>query len=992
MRRAIPLGTILLAAALVVPEPTSSVVPAPSRAGLASIAEGSAALVREAASAPGPVAAPGTSGVPSEAYLEAQAHAHDRLVLAPPRPVTVPLRPRDSDGPPSEGQRVPSSAQASGDAGSHAGGGAGGTGLVASHRLAQAGTTPSPTDAQPTAASVPPTSTASPTNGAQANSPVPAGPGREVYGFLPYWELADPTLTLDYSVLSTIAYFGVTASADGTLQQLGSDGTPEAGWTGWQSGNLTAIIDAAHAQGTRVALTIERFAWDPTGAAASAALLGSPAAQATLIGQIVAQVVSRGVDGVNLDFEPVPPGQAASFDALVRGLRAALDAARPGLELVVDVTGDPGNYDVPGLTAPGAADALFVMGYDYRGAGATSAASISPLASTTYYTDLTRTVGRYLTLTTPGHLLLGLPYYGRAWSTVSNTPNAATLPQNSQNGYSVAAPYDVAVGLAETNGRQWDAAETSAWTAYQRQNCDACPSVWRELYYDDAQSLAAKYQLVIAANLRGTGMWALGYDGTRPELTQLLRQTFGSTAPLPPTGELTVTAGGSPGNPPNAFSPNGDGVADTASLSWWVSEDVTGTLSIASGSSVILSTPVTSTSGSATWNGTTATGAPAPDGTYAVTLAVKGARGVALTLRSTVVVNRVLGFLRASPNRFYPQDGDRYAPVTRITFRLARATTSTLRILDAQGHVVRTAWYARRTPAGTSAWTWDGRGDTGAPVPQGDYTAQVVATGPAGRAFLARSITAAAYLVRTAVAETATGRTLVVNAWASEPMRSAPTFTLTASGQTLAGSVTSLGAGHYQAAFSGAALSGTGTVTISGMDAGGRLNRYGLRVSLGPPLLPTAPSPGPPQPPGASPSPSPSADSTPLPGASPPPAPSPGATGSPSASPGPTPLPSASPSPAPSPGPSPTPVVCPATITARCPLVRIRSAPDPTAAVVATVDQGATATAVAVVQGGTYTSSCNQLGTFQAWYALTVLDGQPLATPLFTATAFWGVR
>ena len=169
--------------------------------------------------------------------------------------------------------------------------------------------------------------------------------------------------------------------------------------------------------------------------------------------------------------------------------------------------------------------------------------------SQTYYTDLTRAVGQYLALTSPGHLLLGLPYYGRAWSTVSNAPNAATLPQNDQNGYSVAAPYDVAAGLADTNGRQWDATETSAWTAYQKQNCDTCPNVWRELYYDDAQSLAAKYQLVLSDKLRGTGMWALGYDGTRPELTALLHQVFGAAPPLPPTGAVSVTATGSPGNP-----------------------------------------------------------------------------------------------------------------------------------------------------------------------------------------------------------------------------------------------------------------------------------------------------------------------------------------------------------------------------------------------------------------------------------------------------------
>jgi spore germination protein YaaH/flagellar hook assembly protein FlgD len=944
MRRVTPLASLLLAAAMVAPGGVASSVAAPTLA-----VGGSGA---------------NPQGVPSEAYLEAAAHAHDHLSLESPRPVTVALRQR-----PSERFAIDGRPAGSGGAGASAGaarspGSAGGAPPAgASRQLAQAGAAPTPgatpsPGTTPTPGTTPPPGT-TPSPGTTPPPTANGGPGREIYGFLPYWELGDPTMTLDYSVLSTIAYFGLTATANGTLQQVGSDGTPEAGWTGWQSGNLTSIVDAAHAQGTRVALTVERFAWDTTGAANSTALLSSPAAQTTLIGQIVAQVVSRGVDGVNLDFEPVPAGQSANFVALVRSLRVALDAARPGLELVLDVTSDPGNYDVPDLTAPGAADALFIMGYDYRGAGAANAASIDPLQSQTYYTDLTRAVGRYLALTTPGHLLLGLPYYGRAWSTVSNVPNAATLPQNDQNGYSVAAPYDVAAGLADTNGRQWDATESSAWIAYQKQNCATCPNVWRELYYDDPQALAARYQLVLSTNLRGTGMWALGYDGTRPELTALLHQVFGAAPPLPPTGAVSVTATGSPGNPANAFSPNGDGVADTVSLSWWVSEPMTGTIAVRTGTSTIWSAPVTASSGSVTWNGTRTAGTAVPDGTYDVVLSVKDARGNTVEQTASVIVNRVLGFLYTSPNRFYPQDGDAYARTTTIRYRLAGAATSTLRILNAAGAVVRTAWYARHTPAGTYTWTWDGRDAAGAMVPQGDYTVQAIATGTAGRAFLARPLTVAAYMVRTTLSGKAPGLTYTINAWASEPMRTTPSITLVAAGQTLAGTVSVPGTGHYQATFDGPALVGPGTVTISGLDAGGRIARYSFRVSFG--GTPPAPSP------------------------SPTPSPSPGAQASPSPSPG----SSASPGPSPSPSPTPSAAGYPATITAMCPSIRVRTAPSSTAAVAMTVDTGATATAGAAVVGGSYASSCFQVGTFQSWYLLTAINGQPLASPLYVATAFW---
>jgi spore germination protein YaaH len=39
------------------------------------------------------------------------------------------------------------------------------------------------------------------------------------------------------------------------------------------------------------------------------------------------------VDGVNVDLEPVPNGQKARFTLLMKEMRAALDAVRPGLEL-----------------------------------------------------------------------------------------------------------------------------------------------------------------------------------------------------------------------------------------------------------------------------------------------------------------------------------------------------------------------------------------------------------------------------------------------------------------------------------------------------------------------------------------------------------------------------------------------------------------------------------------------------------------------------------
>ena len=75
----------------------------------------------------------------------------------------------------------------------------------------------------------------------------PGGLKREVFGFLPYWELTDSSTRLDWEKLSTIAYFGVGAAANGDLQKKNSDGSTTVGWSGWTSSKMTGVIE----RGTR---------------------------------------------------------------------------------------------------------------------------------------------------------------------------------------------------------------------------------------------------------------------------------------------------------------------------------------------------------------------------------------------------------------------------------------------------------------------------------------------------------------------------------------------------------------------------------------------------------------------------------------------------------------------------------------------------------------------------------------------------------------------
>ncbi|MBF8291029.1 MAG: hypothetical protein HW391_1997, partial [Chloroflexi bacterium] len=174
------------------------------------------------------------------------------------------------------------------------------------------------------------------------------------------------------------------------------------------------------------------------------------------------------------------------------------------------------------------------MGYDYRGASASSAGSISPLSGPPY--DLTDTVAAYTARVSPSKLILGVPYYGRAWSTETDAFHSKNI-SGTRYGASVTATYTTAMDLAARHGRRYDSVEQAPWTAYPKETCTTtygCVTAWRQLYYDDDASLKLRYDLVNRAGLRGAGIWALGYDGTRPELNAALADKFlrDTTPPL----------------------------------------------------------------------------------------------------------------------------------------------------------------------------------------------------------------------------------------------------------------------------------------------------------------------------------------------------------------------------------------------------------------------------------------------------------------------------
>lgn len=358
--------------------------------------------------------------------------------------------------------------------------------------------------------------------------PLPNGLRREVLGFLPYWKLdATTRASLRYDLLSTIAYFSIGVEADGSLLR-GSAATPSTGWAGWTSAAMTQVMNAAHAQGVKVVPTITLMSSNGDYTKLTT-LLNDPNHRARLIAEVVAVIAGRNADGVNVDFEPVPTSLRAQFTGFIHELKAGLVNAGVPSYLTVDTMAGAAawatGYDVVGLAAPGGADALMVMAYDFSWSGSARAGGVAPIDSDYIYAS-SDAMRDHLARVPASKLIWGIPYYGRAWNTdtdVLNSPVRSPSQSVAFSYYFVDAdgPQGGAF-LAARHGRRWDPKGLVPWFAFWDGNSNGA----RQGYYEDPESLRIKYDIVLRNRIGGIGIWALGMDTGSPDLWNVIRERF----------------------------------------------------------------------------------------------------------------------------------------------------------------------------------------------------------------------------------------------------------------------------------------------------------------------------------------------------------------------------------------------------------------------------------------------------------------------------------
>lgn len=322
--------------------------------------------------------------------------------------------------------------------------------------------------------------------------------------------------------LSDLSYFSYQ------VDYLTGNATNPAQLVNW--GNNATVL-AAKANGVNVNLAVTFFGNSTT----FGTFFGNATAQQTLITNLINEVSTADVKGVNIDFEGggLSTTHMTAFVAFLGNLRTQLLAVRPNSEISIDIQGSAvtsANY-ITNLNT--VVDLLILMGYDYYWSTQNYPGPIAPTwqfpkaaADPNGHGNVANDLNTMLRFAPKEKVLLAMPYYGRRW----RTTNGCVLPADGNAAPLSTQTYtqfrDNTSGYYNTTLR--DPYSYAAYHCFNDVN-----TVPNQQFIDDGYSLQTKYDLIYQRGLAGGAMWRLGYDAGYTDLWNLINNNLSNCAVMP---------------------------------------------------------------------------------------------------------------------------------------------------------------------------------------------------------------------------------------------------------------------------------------------------------------------------------------------------------------------------------------------------------------------------------------------------------------------------
>lgn len=290
------------------------------------------------------------------------------------------------------------------------------------------------------------------------------------------------------------------------------------------------VVETAHRQGMPVYLLVHNLLYPggpEVGRRAAHQVMARPELRAKVIAHILEILRREGYDGVNVDFEGIAAADRDAYTEFVRQLARALKPAGYAVTLSVPakVADHPAHawgypYDYAALGE--LADYVAVMTYDYHGY-ATGPGPIAPL-------DWVLRVAAYARATMPPErVLLGIAAHAFDWPLDGGSPRYLGARE--------------ALSLARVLGIHPSVDPMRGATFRYRDPQGRLREVW----FETAETAAAKVAAAEALGLGGIALWRLGFED--PRLWTVIE------AAVPVATGLRPSASGGAGAAPDTRAP-----------------------------------------------------------------------------------------------------------------------------------------------------------------------------------------------------------------------------------------------------------------------------------------------------------------------------------------------------------------------------------------------------------------------------------------------------
>jgi spore germination protein YaaH len=349
-------------------------------------------------------------------------------------------------------------------------------------------------------------------------------PENEVFGWHPYW-MGSAWESYPFELLSTISYFSYKLDPN-----TGSYTNPKQ-MNEWRN---TAMIDSAKLKKTKVLLTVSSH-----GYANNNSFLGDQAKWGVMIDSVSALLLERDADGVDINFENLPYLKRGSFNRFIEELRKRLNqkfgTKTPIISLTLPAVDSREIFDVQDLQK--FVDLFVIMGYDYN-TGPQLQGAVAPLIPfETKNISLNNTLKYYLEAgIDPSKTVLALPYYGSMWEgTLGEGGSTSSMFERKVTYREVRSIFN---DEFVTKNNLSPILEKNSMTNYF--NITYPDNTTKEVWFDDDYTLGKKYDFAITNNLKGIGIWALGYDNGYNELWDVIETKFATDAVpvVDPVGQI----------------------------------------------------------------------------------------------------------------------------------------------------------------------------------------------------------------------------------------------------------------------------------------------------------------------------------------------------------------------------------------------------------------------------------------------------------------------